>query len=137
MFKDDLESALKELAAKSDADLRIIIAAEIPESASRQAAEHLLDARKHKEVAVATKEAERRHLELIEVTNGSSGVHITSGGDTNISGGSVAGRDVLAPSNPPSPHGYVVVKWVAGIAATIVSGLIVGYLKGWFPTFLK
>lgn len=91
--------------------------------------------REKKERVEAT--AERRHRELIESMKKNGGVNISSGGDTNISGSNLAGGNIEK-SDHPAPHrGKVVVKWVFGIVATIIGGLIVAYFKGCFPTFLK
>jgi len=79
---------------------------------------------------------EERHRELVEATKSGSGVYISSGGDTSISGGSIAGRDVIAASNNPAPHRHVI-KWVFGIVGTIIGGAILAYMKGCFPEFLK
>lgn len=82
--------------------------------------------------------AERRHRELVESMKKNNGIHINSGGDTNISDSNFAGGDMSTPSNPPAPHREkVIVKWVFGILATIIGGLIVAYMKGCFPNFLK
>jgi hypothetical protein len=84
--------------------------------------------------------AERKHQELIEAMKNNQGININSGGDTNISG-NVAGGNISTPLHPAAPEKPRFIKgvgkWIIGIFATIIGGLIVAYLKGCFPAFLK
>jgi hypothetical protein len=94
--------------------------------------------REKKERAEAT--VERRHRELIKSMKKNSGVHISSGGDTNISGSNVAGGN-LKNAEPKSdgsekwykkPVGMIVIGLSVATLGYLVHAALKHFYPGWF-----
>jgi cytochrome c biogenesis factor len=88
----------------------------------------------------AEETAERRHRELVESMKKNTGIHINSGGDTNISRSNITGRDSKTEPKSDSPE-----KWykkpvgiiIVGLSVATLGFLVRAALKHFYPIWFS